>query len=203
MTVDDQPTGEKSKKTRDIYLSPEAPVLCGHRSGNNDHPGCLTRSKNVRLHSCEAGTDCQTINSPNTVWIAPIITHTADGGDVLEVGAGGGEGDLSQYELELDDREMIVELLRSCSRAIKDTSIQGKISKTISDALHAPIPKIPLDELGSTLSHRNLSFEDLARFLADAVTSGALNADHQGSDRGTGDQQKAQSKAKLPRHIVR
>lgn len=60
----------------------------------------LTLDQSVRLHSCEKGTICSGL-SARTVWIKPIITRVR-GTDVLELGAGGGAGDLKQYpELDL------------------------------------------------------------------------------------------------------
>jgi DNA cross-link repair 1C protein len=92
-------------------LSYDASVLAGYKCGNREHPGILTLNENVRLHSCEKGTGCQTVNNSNIVWIRPIITRI-DGEDVNEMGIGGGGGDLQQQrELEIEDVEDVQKLM--------------------------------------------------------------------------------------------
>ena len=54
---------------------------------------------------------CPGVNK-NTVFIQPILARGANGVELLEVGAGGGEGDLvQQAELELDSNKAAVERL--------------------------------------------------------------------------------------------
>ena len=156
-------------KAHDTYLASEAAALCGHRCGNNDHPGYLTNNQHVRLHSCEAGTGCRALDSPDVVWITPIITHSADGSDVLELGAGGGGGDLTQHELELNDEATAKEFLRLLLDTMKDTSTRQETERIFSKALLSPIQKIPLDSLSSAFSDQDLSLKDLARILTDAT----------------------------------
>ena len=84
-----------------IHLSPEAPALVGFQCGNQPHPGCLTSDNNVRLHSCEKGNMCSVAQQPSVVRIHPIVAHLPSGGDLAEVGVGGGGDDLEQ-EVELD-----------------------------------------------------------------------------------------------------
>ena len=203
LTVGDVPANGKARlaegrpKTRhDIYLTPEAATLCGHRCGNNDHPGYLTNDEQVRLHSCEASTDCKALDSPNVVWITPIITRSAKGCDVLEIGAGGGGGDLIQHELELEDQNAAQELLRLCFHTIKDTSTKRVTEETISNAFLSPTHKMLLDCLSSAFSDRELPLEDLAQILTDTIKS-----------RGESFKQQSQgiseSKRTLPRQIVR
>ena len=153
----------------DTYLAPEAAALCGHWCGNNDRPGCLTNDQNVRLHSCEAGTDCKTLKSPDVVWITPIITHSADGHDVLEMGAGGGGGDLTQHELEVGDQETTKELLQLCFHDLEDTLAKNEIEKMILEAFHSPAQRISLDSISSAFSDRELPLEHFARSLTDAI----------------------------------
>jgi DNA cross-link repair 1C protein len=86
-------------------------VLAGYQCGNTPQEGCLTRSTNVRIHSCEKGMRCDAIND-KTVWIRPIVTRTELGEEIAEVGVGGGGGDLTQRpELEFDDDAVINKLL--------------------------------------------------------------------------------------------
>lgn len=84
-----------------IHLSPEAPALTGFSCGNRFHPGCLTRDPNVRLHSCEKGSGCPTMQKTatrNVVWITPIVAHLRHNDDMVEVGIGGGAGDLEDAD---------------------------------------------------------------------------------------------------------
>lgn len=84
-----------------LHLSPEAPALVGFMCGNTHHAGCLTLDETVRIHSCEKGSYCQTIQNSPVVWIRPIITRLPGGQDVAEAGIGGGGEDLER-EAELD-----------------------------------------------------------------------------------------------------
>ena len=185
-----------TKRAYDTYLTPEAASLCGHWCGNNDQPGCLTNDQNVRLHSCEAGTDCKALKSLNVVWITPIITHSADGDDVVEMGAGGGGGDLTQHELELDDQETTEGLLQLCFRALEDSSTKNEIERMISEAFHSPAQRISLDSISSAFSDRELPLEQFARSLTDAVKLMIRKRENKGDA-------KAESRKTLPRQLVR
>lgn len=93
------------------FLASEGPVLTGYICGNTPQVGCLTSDQGVRLHSCEKGMRCSTIND-KTVWIRPIVTRTESGVEIAEIGIGGGGGDLAQRpELELDNGCVIDQLL--------------------------------------------------------------------------------------------
>lgn len=84
-----------------LHLSPEAPALVGFPCGNRFHPGCLTRNPNVRIHSCEKGSGCpimQKTATANVVWITPIVAHLRNEDDMVEVGIGGGAGDLEESD---------------------------------------------------------------------------------------------------------
>lgn len=191
-----RPADGRRTKPRDIYLAPEASALCGYRCGNNDHPGCLTSDQDVRLHSCEAGTDCKALKSPNVVWITPIIAHSADGSDVLEIGAGGGVGDLNQHELELDDQETM-ELLQLCVDTVKENSMGKETENMVSNALLSPAQRILLDSLSPALSDKELPLKDLARIIVEAVQNRPWKSD---TTKGQG---KFESNTTLPRQIVR
>jgi DNA cross-link repair 1C protein len=92
------------------FLAHAGPVLTGYQCGNTPQVGCLTSDPDARLHSCEKALPCSTLND-KTVWIRPIITRI-NGVEILEVGVGGGLGDLTQRpELELDSTYEIEQLL--------------------------------------------------------------------------------------------
>jgi DNA cross-link repair 1C protein len=105
--------GDSSDKTNStgVFNVHEGPVLAGYQCGNTPQVGCLTSDTNVRIHSCENGMRCKAITD-NTVWIRPIVTRTALGGEMAEAGVGGGGGDLTQRpELEFDSDAVIGQLL--------------------------------------------------------------------------------------------
>ncbi|KAH7028158.1 uncharacterized protein B0I36DRAFT_147475 [Microdochium trichocladiopsis] len=96
------------------YLSKEAPALVGFTCGNHQLEGCLTLDEHVRIHSCEKGTHCDVMQNQPVVWIKPIVAHLKGGRDLVEIGVGGGGGDLNK-EAELptlttDDMAYFIEL---------------------------------------------------------------------------------------------
>lgn len=91
--------------------SREGPFLSGYQCGNANKAGILTQDQHVRLHSCEKGTGCTGLRS-NTVWIKPIITRTAFGYEINEIGVGGGGGDLTERsELQIGSDAALQQLL--------------------------------------------------------------------------------------------
>jgi len=86
---------------RQYQLSPEAAGLVGFMCGNTHHPGCLTLDHTVRLHSCEKGNYCSTVQNSPVVWIQPVVARLPDGQSIDELGVGGGGGDLER-DAELD-----------------------------------------------------------------------------------------------------
>jgi hypothetical protein len=90
-----------SKFGAQFHMSPEAPGLVGFMCGNTYHAGCLTLDESVRLHSCEKGNYCSTVQKGPVVRIQPIIAHLPNGQDLAEIGVGGGGDDLVR-DAELD-----------------------------------------------------------------------------------------------------
>ena len=91
----DPPSKVVSSKSPRVYPNPclEGPAFFGFSCGPHPQPGCLTSSKNVRLHSCEHGTTCPALDSSDTIFISPIISRTPDGEVISELGAGNGGSD--------------------------------------------------------------------------------------------------------------
>ena len=84
-----------------MHLSPEAPALTGFICDNSFHPGYLTRDSTVRLHSCEKGSGCPTMNdlpTSDVVWITPVVAHLPNHNDMVEIGIGGGADDLEERD---------------------------------------------------------------------------------------------------------
>ena len=116
-------------------LATEGHALCGFKCGNREQAGCLTSDTNTRLHSCEHDTGCLMLEDPDVVWITPILGRSKDGKELLEVGAGGGSGDLVQsHELELNDEIACMELIQLCTKELGDTQATSKIIQILYNA---------------------------------------------------------------------
>lgn len=175
-----QTTDKNGKGTSEAkiesFLAPEAAALCGHQCGNNARPGCLTSDQKVRLHSCEAGTECETMQSADVVWITPIITRFKNGVDVLEMGAGGGGGDLTQaHELYLDDQNVALELLALCLDGVEDSARRQRIIEVVKKLIHAPSRRVLLADLGITPPDHDISLEEFADLIRNAAKTEQSN----------------------------
>lgn len=148
----------------------EGAALCGFRVGNRDQSGCLTRDDSVRLHSCENGTRCSTLEkSRNVVWITPLISRSIKG-DVRELGAGGGGKDLVQnHELELADSETGQRLIQLCGSYIQDEGVLRLIRRLVGDALYSRKKTIDLNLLSQSLREDAVSLDRFACLLGDVV----------------------------------
>ncbi|KAL4798099.1 hypothetical protein BDV19DRAFT_35842 [Aspergillus venezuelensis] len=143
----------------------EVPSLCGHKLGNRFMPGCLTDNKQSRIHSCEPGIDCSAATSSKTVYISPIVSRT-DRDDILELGAGGGLGDLYQvHELELPDQSSLDQLEQLCSEKIKDPDDHLKAKKALSEAFNSRSKALSLSKYGMT-DAAGKSLDDLVNVLS-------------------------------------
>ncbi|KAK4179431.1 beta-lactamase-like protein [Triangularia setosa] len=147
-----------SKFGAQFHLAPEAPALVGFMCGNTYHLGCLTLDQNVRLHSCEKGNYCPTVqnNLSSLVWIQPIVTRLPDGKDVAELGVGGG-GEDPEREAELDyllleDVESLLEMF-SDAEEVSD-AMQEQIRHFLLSAV-ASGRKVPLDLERSVLGDKD------------------------------------------------
>lgn len=85
--------------------------MTGFTRANEMQEGILTNDPSVRLHSCEKGTDCNTMATGNVVFITPIVTHVSSTVDLAEIGIGGGAGDLEQLEEVMVSPEEAREIL--------------------------------------------------------------------------------------------
>ncbi|KAK0672034.1 beta-lactamase-like protein [Cercophora samala] len=141
-----------------FHLALEAPALVGFMCGNTYHSGCLTLDQNVRLHSCEKGNYCPTVqkNLSSVVWIQPIVTRLPNGQDIAELGVGGGGEDLER-EAELDylcpeDIGSLLEML--CDTEELSNDMQEQIRHFLLGAV-ASGRKVPLDLERSTLEDKD------------------------------------------------
>ena len=116
----------------------ESPALAGFKVGNHYKEGCLTRDHRTRIHSCERGFACPVIDefrNPNIVRIVPIISRTAGGTEMHELGVGGGKGDLDQvHELELQDSSTLRMLIQRCASSISDQTTLSSVHQMLTEA---------------------------------------------------------------------
>ncbi|KAI4147870.1 MAG: hypothetical protein L6R39_002992 [Caloplaca ligustica] len=149
------------------FTPAEGPALCGFQFGNRSQAGCLTRDDSVRLHSCEHGTRCSTLQkSGKVIWITPLITRSKEG-DVPELGAGGGGGDLIQsHELELGDPEACRRLIEMCKEQIQDENRRDLTVHLVEGLLSAPKGAVDLNIVDHSLTEDVIPLERLAFLLS-------------------------------------
>lgn len=142
-------------------------ALCGFQFGNHRQAGCLTRDDSVRLHSCEHGTQCSTLeNSRKVVWIIPVISRSREG-IIPELGAGGGGGDLMQiHELELADTQAYYQLFELCRSHIKDHELLDQTIRLVQDALRSRRRTVALNQLDSSLTEDAIPLKSFAHLLS-------------------------------------
>lgn len=146
--------------------SVEGAALCGFQLGNRTQAGCLTQDDSVRLHSCERGTKCSSLEtSKNIVWITPLINRS-DQGDIPELGAGGGGGDLTQtHELEITDPQTGLKLIELCRHQIQDDKQLTQTLRLLEEVLRSDRGTVPLDWLDTSLEEKYIPLEDIAQLL--------------------------------------
>ncbi|GAM83097.1 hypothetical protein ANO11243_010830 [Dothideomycetidae sp. 11243] len=111
---------------QDISIS--APLV-GFQEGNRWQPGCLTREygKDVRIHSCEHGIDCEIFKN--------------------QPGVGGGFGDLNQiHEIELNDLSILGRLADLCTTRLQEQpAALANVTKWLSDSVKQGAQNIRVD----------------------------------------------------------
>jgi DNA cross-link repair 1C protein len=136
-------------------------------------PGCLTADENARIHSCDPEIPCSVMASRKAVFIMPIVTHTDDGSEVPEFGAGGGIGDLYQsHELELLDESAVKGLQKLCLEQIKDIEILSETRAMINSAFESGKRTLSLDKYGIR-EDDNMSLKEFVTVLSRGLSKGA------------------------------
>ncbi|KKY22782.1 putative dna repair [Phaeomoniella chlamydospora] len=135
--------------------------------GNQRHKGCFTLDKNAGIHSCEPGTQCHAeLSQKAVVWITPIITRTNTGEDVLELGAGGGGGDLYQVPLlDIADIYAIQKLEQLLHKKVNDLTTQSAILDRIRAARDAGQLRISLEGLDKDV-YEDIPISELVNLIA-------------------------------------
>lgn len=167
MTEAAQPRHEQAE--RHTLTTGYGPALCGYMFGNCFQPGCLTSDENVRLHSCERGTDCAGLISDNVVHITPIITRTGDNEVISEPGAGG--GDLRQiHDLELGNSGMTEQLIQLCLRQLTDSRLVKEISSMIQETLSCGESTVSLNGIGLESEDVDVPLHEVVQLLVRRVS---------------------------------
>ena len=138
----------------------ESLALCGFNFGNGRQEGCLTSDSNTRLHSCELGSDCSTVESSKTVFVTPVVTRTNDGFEIRELGAATGTGDLDcAHEIDLSNAEGTQSLLQLCVENLDDVGVRDKVVKFILKAASSgkKTLSIPSTDLPEDLNELSLT----------------------------------------------
>lgn len=153
--------------SKDGYSTLEGPALVGFPVGNSIHPGCLSRDSDTRLHSCEPGMPChRELQHKKVVWITPIISRMTDGTEVLELGAGGGGGDLSQtQELDFTNDFDLQTLELVCKDNDADPATLERICDAIRNAKQVGQPALSLEGLGLD-SDAQVSLREFLKLIA-------------------------------------
>ena len=140
--------------------APEALPLMGFYRGNHFQPGCLTSSAQTQLHSCEEGTGCE-IWQKDFVRITPIITRH-QGVEMVELGAGGGYGDLNQQQqLEIPDQATLEKLKEFCvSKLQGQDEVLCSVLRMLSDLIAGELAPTRLDQIHSIF--RDEAMQDVA-----------------------------------------
>lgn len=145
----------------------EGSALYGFEFGNNFHAGCLTSEKTVRLHSCQHDMGCSALDASKIVYIRPIISRSVGGLALPEVGAGGGHGDLNRlHELELNDVTAVEELIKFCTKEIKDQETLSKSIDLINRATKTEKMVVSFGTLHLDGKHESIPLAELPNLLA-------------------------------------
>lgn len=126
------------------------PALVGFYAGNHYHHGCLTSDRGAQIHSCDPGSKCYAdLKQQDIVWITPIVSRTSTGVELLELGAGGGRGDLHRIpELDIRDPKEMEALKRICAPITTEGSSVSWLVDVLSAAKPSNAQSILLDALG-------------------------------------------------------
>ena len=154
--------------TAGTNCSYEGSALFGFPCGHRDQAGCLTPAKGVRLHSCERGTRCTTLETADVVYIIPIVSRSVEGTVIPEAGAGGGAGDLIRsHDLELEDLEddEIAKLKTLCNEKTVGSEARRKTLDLISQAFESRQKVVSLDALDFDTEEQHMPLAELAARL--------------------------------------
>ena len=144
-------------------VNQKSDALHGFDFGNQKHHGCFTPDRGARIHSCEPGTTCHAeLLKRSVVWITPIITRDPAGQDVLELGAGGGGGDLYHIPLlDLADNLAVQKLETMFNKLDAKPAVLAQISA----ARKAGELRVSLEGLDKEV-HESIPIGDFIKLMA-------------------------------------
>ncbi|EPE30826.1 Metallo-hydrolase/oxidoreductase [Glarea lozoyensis ATCC 20868] len=146
------------------FVSHEGPILAGYKYANNlPQEGYLTTCSDVRIHSCEKGTDCAAMTE-DVVFIRPIITRTRSGIEIAEPGIGDDWHGSTAPELDLNWSDILDSLLQS--NKIKDAAMITDLKELLCARQTAPGGTLSLNEISVHLQKMKLPLEDLVKAIA-------------------------------------
>ena len=146
----------------------EGSALFGFPLGRRDQVGCLTSDPGVRLHSCERGSNCPTLEKADVVYITPIISRSTTGQVIPEVGAGGGARDLDRsHDLRLDNlkAEEVDKLIQLCTNKVITSEARLRTVDIISKAVASKKEAVYLDALKPDIGEKTMPLDDLVQLL--------------------------------------
>lgn len=103
------------------------------------------------------------------VYITPIISRSATGQVIPEVGAGGGARDLDQsHDLRLDNlkAEEIDKLIQLCTNKLITSEARLRTVDIISKAVASKKEAVPLGALKPEIGEKTMPLDDLVQLLA-------------------------------------
>ena len=104
--------------------------------------------------------------SQNVVWITALISRSEEG-DVPELGAGGGGGDLVQtHELELFDLQAYQKLMEICRAQIQDDKLLAATLGLIKKPLESSKTSVSFHIRDSSMDSGHMPLEKLAWLLS-------------------------------------
>lgn len=102
------------------------------------------------------------------MWITPIITRAGDGGEIPELGAGGGGGDLEPaHHIDLGDSVSAVELMKLCSEKILDAGERANTLSLISKAVASDVKAVSLEGFDSVEELEDMPLDKVTTLLQD------------------------------------
>ncbi|KAL8972631.1 MAG: hypothetical protein Q9183_000435 [Haloplaca sp. 2 TL-2023] len=105
-------------------------------------------------------------SSQTVVWITPLINRSEEG-DVPELGAGGGGGDLVQtHELELSDLQAYQKLMEICRTQIQNDKLLAATLGLIRKPLDSRKTSVSFNIRDASMDNGDMPLEKLAWLLS-------------------------------------
>lgn len=137
------------------------------------------------------------MKASEAVWITPIITRASDGGEIPELGVGGGGGDLEPaHHIDLGDSVSAIELMKLCSEKIVDARERADTLSLISKAMASDVKAVLLEGFDSVEELEDMPLDKVTALLQD-IAAGKFSRRASGegvSENGGSDEQRGRSR---------